>query len=89
MTKEEAEKYVFHGLRHFYTSYMVKGLDKKLLKSQTGYRTDDTLEHYADHELDGNRETIRAVQRKMFAGLLPQHAFIPKANTTEISVASA
>jgi len=89
MTEEEAEKYVFHGWRHFYTSYMVKGLDKKLLKSQTGHRTDDMLEHYADHELDGDRETIRAVQRKTFAGMLPQHALVPKADTTEITAVSA
>jgi len=68
---------------------MVKGLDKKLLKSQTGHRADDMLEHYADHELDGDRETIRMVQRKTFAGLLPQHALTSKADTTEIVAVSA
>ena len=83
MTEEEAEKYVFHGWRHFYTSYMVKGLDKKLLKSQTGHRTDDMLEHYADHELDGDRETIRAVQRRTFAGLLPMNVFTPNEKIAE------
>jgi len=88
MTEEEAGKYVFHGWRHFYTSYMVKGLDKKLLKSQTGHRTDDMLAHYADHELDGERETIRAVQRKTFAGLLPKLAPMQKAEAVEIAAVS-
>ena len=79
---------MFHGWRHFYTSYMVKGLDKKLLKSQTGHRTDDMLAHYADHELDGERETIRAVQRKTFAGLLPKLA-PTKAETAESMAVTA
>jgi len=69
---EEAKKYVFHGWRHFYTSYMIKRLDRKLLKSQTGHKTDEMLMYYADHETEGDREIIQATEREIFAGLLPE-----------------
>ena len=71
-SKDEAAKYLFHGWRHFYTSYMVKKLEKKLLKSQTGHLTDDMIDLYSDHETEGDRELIQAKQRETFAGLLPE-----------------
>ena len=70
--KEEAEEYTYHGWRHFYTAYMKGKLDKKLLKSQTGHLTDEMLEYYGDHEIEGDRETIRKASRNTFAGLLPE-----------------
>jgi integrase len=70
--KDEASKYMFHGRRHFFTSYMIRKLDKKLLKSQTGHKTDIMLAHYGDHETDGDREIIQATERETFAGLLPE-----------------
>ena len=72
-TKDETEKYLFHGWRHFFTSYMVKRLDKKLLKSQTGHRTDEMLEYYSNHETDGDRELIQKQEKEAFAGLLPEN----------------
>jgi integrase len=71
-SKEDAAKYLFHGWRHFYTSYMIRKLDKKLLKSQTGHRTDEMLAHYSDHETEGDRELIQRTERETFAGLLPE-----------------
>jgi len=71
-SKEQAAKYMFHGWRHFYTSYMINKLDKKLLKSQTGHKTDIMLNHYGDHETEGDRELIQAKQRETFAALVPQ-----------------
>jgi integrase len=73
-SKEDAAKYLFHGWRHFYTSYMIKKLDKKLLKSQTGHRTDEMLAHYGDHETDGDRELIQSTSKETFAGLLPDRS---------------
>jgi len=70
--KNEVKKYLFHSWRHFFTSYMIKKLDKKLLKSQTGHLTDEMLYHYGDHETDGEREIIKATEREIFAGLLPE-----------------
>ena len=72
--KKETAKYLFHGWRHFYTSYMFGKLDKKLLKSQTGHKTDIMLAHYADHRTEGDRELIQATERETFAGLLPERS---------------
>ena len=73
-SKDDAAKYLFHGWRHFYTSYMIKKLDKKLLKSQTGHSTDEMLAHYGDHETDGDRELIQTTSRETFGGLLPDRS---------------
>jgi integrase len=71
-SESQAAKYMFHGWRHFFTSYMIGKLDKKLLKSQTGHKTDVMLAHYADHCIEGDREIIQATEREAFAGLLPE-----------------
>jgi integrase len=60
LSEKEAAKYLFHGWRHFFTSYMVKKLEKKLLKSQTGHKTDEMIDLYSDHETVGDREIIQA-----------------------------
>ena len=75
-SKDEASKYLFHGWRHFFTSYMIGKLDKKLLKSQTGHKTDVMLEHYGDHQLERDREIIQTTQKETFAGLLPDKSNI-------------
>ena len=72
----EAKEYDFHGWRHFFTSYMVKKLDRKQLKQQTGHKTDDMIDRYSDHETEGEREFIQAKQRETFAGLLPEQVML-------------
>nr|AGS53298.1 hypothetical protein [uncultured bacterium contig00013] len=74
ITKEDAEKYDFHGWRHFFTSYMVGKLEKKLLKGETGHLTDIMIDRYSDHETVGDRELIQAKKRETFAGLLPERS---------------
>jgi integrase len=71
-TKEEAAKITFHGWRHFFTSYMIKKLDKKLLKGETGHKTDIMLTLYSDHETEGDRQIIQTTKRETFAALLPE-----------------
>ena len=71
-TEEEALKFSFHGWRHFFTSYMIKKLDKKLLKGETGHKTDIMLAHYSDHETEGDRQIIQLTKKETFAGLLPE-----------------
>jgi integrase len=73
-TEAEAEQYTFHGWRHFFTSYMINKLDKKLLKGETGHKTDIMINHYADHQTVGERELIQAKKLETFAGLLPEPA---------------
>ena len=80
-TEVEAENYSFHGWRHFFTAYMIRKLDKKLLKSQTGHLTDVMLNHYGDHETDEDREIIQIKERETFAGLLPELAKKEKPET--------
>jgi len=87
-SKETAEKYSFHGWRHFYTSYMIKKLDKKLLKSQTGHKTDVMLAHYADHTTVGDREIIQSTTKETFAGLLPQNVLLLESKENQKTTAA-
>jgi integrase len=73
-SESEAGKYVFHGWRHFYTTYLMGKLEKKLLKSQTGHLTDAMLAHYGEHQTESDRKTIQARAVKTFGGLLPSGA---------------
>jgi integrase len=73
-TKDEVAKYSFHGWRHFFTAYMIGKLDKKLLKGETGHLTDIMLNHYGDHETEGDRETIQITEKETFAGLIPERS---------------
>jgi len=70
-SENEAGHYVFHGWRHFYTTYLMGKLEKKLLKSQTGHLTDEMLEHYGEHQTESDRKTIQATTVKTFRGLIP------------------
>jgi integrase len=73
-SENEATKYLFHGWRHFFTAYMIRKLDKKLLKSETGHLTDVMLDLYGNHEIEGDREVIQATKKETFAGLLPENS---------------
>jgi len=70
-SKDEAGKYLFHGWRHFYTSYLMGKLEKKLLKSQTGHLTDSMLSLYGEHRIEGDRKIIQTTAKKTFKELLP------------------
>jgi integrase len=71
-TEAEAAKYMFHGWRHFFTSYMAPKLNKKLVKGETGHKTDIMFALYSDHETVGDRELIQTAKRETFAGILPE-----------------
>jgi integrase len=73
MSEKEAKSYLFHGWRHYFTSYMKGRLDKKLLKFQTGHLTDPMLEHYGDHLLEGDRKKIQQAQQEVFGELIPKN----------------
>ena len=70
-SESEAGKYLFHGWRHFYTSYLMGKLEKKLLKSQTGHKTDIMLARYGEHRIDGDRKIIQTTAINTFGKLLP------------------
>jgi integrase len=71
MDAAEASKYTFHSWRHFFAAFMVQRLDSKLVQSQTGHKTAQVLQNYADHLLPGDREKISRAQREAFGALLP------------------
>jgi len=70
-SKSEAGKYLYHGWRHFYTSYLMGKLERKLLKSQTGHLTDAMLAHYGEHQTENDRKIIQATSINTFKELLP------------------
>ena len=53
---------------------MIRRLGKKLLKSQTGHKTDVMLAHYGNHRTEGDRKIIQVTEREAFAGLLPERS---------------
>jgi integrase len=86
-SEDEAAKYDFHGWRHFFTSYMIRLLDKKLLKSQTGHKTDCMVSLYADHEIEGDKEIIHAKEREVFARLIPSQKNVIAAKKLPLAIA--
>jgi integrase len=66
-----AKRFSFHGWRHFFTTYMRKKIEDKLLQTQTGHKTIPMLEHYSAHLIPGDRDNIREAQREVFSSLLP------------------
>lgn len=56
---EEAEKYCFHSLRHFFTTHMYGRVSDNVLQRHTGHRTHAMLMHYADHETEAQDALLR------------------------------
>jgi integrase len=73
LSKESADRYTFHGWRHYFASYMRPRITEKLLKSQTGHKTLQMLNHYSGHIISGDRERIRQAQLDVFSRLLPDN----------------
>jgi hypothetical protein len=46
-------------------------IDDRLLKLQTGHKTDSMLVHYSTHDIDGQAAAVQAAQIQIFGGLLP------------------
>jgi integrase len=59
MPRTSVNEYEFHEWRHYFTSYMRDKINLKLLKSQTGHKTDSMIFKYSDHLLPGERELVR------------------------------
>jgi integrase len=71
LSAPERLKYTFHGFRHYFTAYMKGRIEDRLLKLQTGHKTDSMLAHYSAHDIDGQAAMVQAAQIKVFGGLLP------------------
>jgi integrase len=75
-TKIKAREYRFHNWRHYYTSYMIDKVARKLLKKQTGHKTDVMLRRYGEHLISGDRERVREARVEAFGGLVADKADI-------------
>jgi len=86
MGQESAKVHTFHGWRHYFTAYMREKVNEKLLKSQTGHKTNAMLDHYSRHAISGDRERIRTAQIAVFGGILPekQGACVPEPASTSL-----
>jgi len=71
MGQKSTAVYTFHGWRHYFTAYMRDRVNEKLLKSQTGHKTNVMLDLYSGHAIAGDRERIRTAQIAAFGRLLP------------------
>ncbi|GHV79155.1 hypothetical protein AGMMS49944_09460 [Spirochaetia bacterium] len=71
LSEAESKKYTVHGFRHYFTAYMKGKIDDRLLKLQTGHKTDSMLGHYSNHAIDGQAAAVQAAQIQIFGGLLP------------------
>lgn len=69
ISEEDCKCYSFHSWRHFYTTYMKGKIDDKLLQSQTGHKTLKMLDHYSNHEAEGDLKKIRDAQTEAFIDL--------------------
>lgn len=68
----DVNKYTFHAWRHYFTSYMADYVNPKILQRQTGHKTMEMLEHYAQHEIDGDIKRLENAQLEIFGGIVNQ-----------------
>jgi integrase len=60
----------FHSWRHWYAKNMADRLDARTVQKATGHKTEAMLEHYADHELEGDLARLGVAAREAFGGLI-------------------
>ncbi|MCL1864585.1 MAG: tyrosine-type recombinase/integrase [Spirochaetes bacterium] len=70
MSEESASVYTFHGWRHYFVVYMKDRISDKLLQDQTGHKTIQMLNHYADHRLESDKAKIQEAQKEVFGELV-------------------
>jgi integrase len=60
----------FHSWRHWYATNMADRLDARTVQKATGHKTEAMLEHYADHELEGDLARLGVAAGEAFGGLI-------------------
>jgi integrase len=56
----------FHSWRHWYATNMADRLDARTVQKATGHKTEAMLEHYADHELEGDLSRLGVAAGEAF-----------------------
>ena len=70
ISQEETKQYCFHSWRHFYTCYMSDIVNQRALQSQTGHKTVEMLEHYANHQIQSDIDQIQGAQLALFGEIV-------------------
>lgn len=66
----DVKKITFHAWRHFFTTYLYKELDEKVLQKATGHKTIEMLRHYANHVRSTDVTAIQGAVKKVFEPIL-------------------
>lgn len=66
-TEEDAGRYCFHSLRHFFTAHMYGRVGDNVLQRQTGHKTHAMLMHYADHAIAEQNRRLREAAADEFS----------------------
>jgi integrase len=64
----------FHSWRHWYATNMADRLDARTVQKATGHKTEAMLEHYAEHELEGDLSRLGVAAGEAFGGLIEKDA---------------
>lgn len=72
ITKEEQKErgLCFHSWRHYFTAQLAQKLDARIVQHATGHATADMLEHYANHELEGQLKTLNLAADEAFGQVI-------------------
>ena len=70
MDEAQVKEMTFHAWRHFYTTYMAERVNQKALQSQTGHKTLEMLELYANHQTKEDVKLITAAQEEVFGEVI-------------------
>jgi len=71
--KEEERKkrgLCFHSWRHYFTAQLAAKLDARIVAHATGHSTTEMLEHYANHELEGQLKTLNQAADEAFGQVI-------------------
>lgn len=60
----------FHSWRHYFTAQLAAKLDARIVQHATGHATTEMLEHYANHELEGQLRTLNKAADEAFGNIV-------------------
>lgn len=72
ITEEERKErgLCFHSWRHYFTAQLAAKLDARIVQHATGHATTEMLEHYANHELEGQLKTLNKAAGEVFGNVI-------------------
>lgn len=68
--ERKARGLCFHSWRHYFTAKLAEKLDARIVAHATGHETTEMLEHYANHELEGQLKTLNQAADEAFGSIV-------------------